>query len=375
MDSRASVIADISHPAHVHFFAAIGAELHHRGIDVVSVGRDKDVTLALLTDPAVGANHAVRSTTPASTPAGQLGELMQRALQLRRLSAAKEARVLLTRNPSGVLATIGTRTASVFDTDDGAAVGVHFWLARPFADVITTGDWMPATFGQRHRRYRGFKALTYLHPDRFLPMALVDVSPELAGMARPLVVIRFSAHAASHDRRIFGLPSVVRRQLLERLEGRATVVLSSERTPGTQAVSSNPQSPLRIVGGAELDPRCFLSVLAAADLCVGDSQSVAAEAAILGVPTIRLSGFTGRAPYLDVLERRYGLMRNLSPGDENTFLELVEKVLADPDGWKVRSARGRSLLLEDCEDIASWYGELVEELLDRSPGGRSKPAT
>jgi predicted glycosyltransferase len=224
---------------------------------------------------------------------------------------------------------------------------------------------MPATFGRCHRRYRGFKALTYLHPDRFVPMTLAEVSPELAELQQPLVVVRFSAHSASHDRRILGLPSDVRQQLLDRLEDRATVVLSSERTLGTQDASSDARSPLRVMGGEELDPRSFLSVLAAADLCVGDSQSVAAEAAILGVPTIRLSGFTGRAPYLGVLEHRYGLMRNLSPGDEGTFLALVEEVLADPDGWKARSVRGRTHLLEESEDIADWYGELVEELLDQ----------
>jgi predicted glycosyltransferase len=366
MGMSAQVMADISHPAHVHFYAAIGAELRRRGIEVITVGRDKDVTNELLVNPTANEPHAVRTlpgTSASHSAAGRASELTRRALLLRRLCAATGARVLLTRNPSGVLATVGTRTRSVFDTDDGTAVGAHFWLARPFADVITTGDWMPGSFGQHHRRYRGFKALAYLHPDRFTPAPLADISPDLADLRRPLVVVRFSAHAASHDRRIEGLPTDTRRELLGLLEGRATVVLSTERTAGEAGGEADGTPPLRVVGAGALDPRAFLSVLAAADLCVGDSQSVAAEAAMLGVPSIRLSGFTGLAPYLGVLEQRYELMRNLSPGEEESFLLLVMEALANIDDWKARAARGRSLLLEESEDVTNWYADLVEEML------------
>jgi uncharacterized protein len=378
--SAAKVLADISHPAHVHFYRAIATELSFRGIEVLPVGRRKDVTEALL-EASAGATGALSpppSTLSVSTseevPASATGsrrsaaaELLARARFLRRLADSTGARVLLTRNPSGVLAAARTNVTSVFDTDDGPSVGAHFWLARPFADVITTGDWMPGQFGRAHRRYRGFKALAYLHPARFSPRPLSDVHPALVATGRPLVVVRFSAHRASHDRRIAGIAPSVRMQLLELLGQRSTVVLSEEPTPGTARRSGPDDGAPRVLGtDIRLDPADLLHVLAAADLCVGDSQSVAAEAAMLGVPTIRLSGFTGRAPYLAVLEERYGLMRNLAPGEDTQLLRLVSEALDDLPAWSARSRSGRSRLLAENVDVTGWYADLVEELLDQS---------
>lgn len=74
-------------------------------------------------------------------------------------------------------------------------------------------------------------------------------------------------------------------------------------------------------------PKDFHHLLATASLFVGDSQSVAAEAAILGVPSLRLSGFTGTTFYLHHLEG-LGLIQNFSPGEENDLLDALASALS-----------------------------------------------
>lgn len=116
-------------------------------------------------------------------------------------------------------------------------------------------------------------------------------------------------------------------------------------------------------------PKDFHHLLATASLFVGDSQSVAAEAAILGVPSLRLSGFTGTAFYLGVLER-LGIMRNFYPGEEADLLAAVNAAFDDLAGLNRRAASSVSRLNREAEDLRDWFRALVTEQL-----GRRGPAT
>ena len=344
------VLFDIAHPAHVHQFLPIARELLARGHEVRLVGRDKDVTRDLL--EASGLPFEVPPAPPG--PRGlwrDARELAMRVPALRRIVRAWRPEVLLTRNPSGALAAFGTRTRSIFDTDDGRQVGLHYWLARPFADVITSSVHDPEDHGRKHRRYPGFKALTYLHPHRFRPDPTVRA--RLGVPDGPLFVVRFSAHDASHDRRIDGIAAAAQDELLRLLGDQGTVVLAREGAP-TVMLDGGTDRPL---GAADLH-----HVLACADLCVGDSQTVAVEAALLGIPTIRLSGFTGRHFTLDVLEARYGLVRNLRPGEEDALLREAEATLADLPGARSRHLAARAHLLSESSDPVPWFLDLCEHV-------------
>ena len=60
------------------------------------------------------------------------------------------------------------------------------------------------------------------------------------------------------------------------------------------------------------------SVLAFADLYLGDSQTMATEAALLGTPAIRSNSFVGENDMSNfkMLENKYGLLRNIASFDE-----------------------------------------------------------
>lgn len=344
------VLIDIVHPAHVHFFRNLHAQLLEEGHDVLVVGRDKDVTLDLL--EAYGIPHLVHGRSGHRSMLGQAKELVGRDLFLARQARRFRADVILTRNPAGVQAARLAGVPGVFDTDDGTAVGIHFAAAKPFAHVITTPDCLREDHGPRHVTYPSYKALAYLHPDRFTPDPAVRGELGLAP-DEPLFLVRFVAHDASHDGAIEGLGAEARRRVVALLAAAGRVAVTSE------APLPPDLEPHRMV----LPPHRIHHVIAAADLTVGDSQTVAAESAILGVPALRLSSFSGRVDYLTELEERYGLVRNFSPGQDDELLAALEAALSDLPGLRRSATEARTRLLEDKVDLTTWYRRFLEEFV------------
>lgn len=333
---------------------AVATALDDLGRRSLLIGRPKDVTVELL--HASDREHVILPRTGLSRHSHAV-ELLTRVAALRGVLVRTGAPAILTRNPSGAIAARSLGRPSVFDTDDGPSVGAHYRLGAWAADVITTYRDDPHPHGPKERRYDGFKAMAYLHPDRFRPDPHVRAT--LGIPSGPLFVARFSAHSASHDRGIRGLPPVARTRLVQMLSKHGTVVVSSEG----EARATAP--------GVTVPPHRFLDVLADADLCVGDSQSVAAEAAMLGVPALRLSGFTDRAAYLSILEREYGLIQNFRPGEEEQMLATVRAhlPLLAPRRDAARAARAR--LLAEGEDIAGWHAANLDRLAGDAPRSRT----
>lgn len=363
-----TVLIDVSHPAHVHFYRPLAQIMSARGDDVLFAGRRKDVALELLEStgvPFVVTSEAARQRSRVADAA----ELLQRVIRLRRLIRDTKPDVLLTRNPSGVLAGIRTRTWTVFDTDDGRAVGLHYWLGAPFADVVTSSVHDPEHHGSRHLRYRALKPHAFLHPDR-LRLVPPDATDLHLGTT-PLFAVRWSRHDASHDGPIRGVPPATRRAILALLQERGHVVLSGE---------GEPLRLLRHVGGEEpLPSDRFHELLACASLCVTDGQAVSAEAALLGVPTVRLSGFSGRVWYLAHLER-LGLVTNFHPGEEQALLAAVRTSVAD-GGLLIRARAAAEQLNRESEDLTGWLIRLIDGLprqrrwrrLSADPPGSTAP--
>lgn len=344
------VLFDIVHPAHVHFYRYLREELLAQGHETLVVSREKDVTAALLDE--LGIPHTVGSAGPRSSWLGQGAELVVRDLRLIRAIRSFRPDVVLTRNPAGVHAAKLCRIPSIFDTDNGTSAGVHFRLAEPWATITTTPEGIGEDYGPRHRTYPSYKSMAFLHPNRFQPdpgvRAELGVSPD-----ERFFLLRFVAMNASHDHGHVGLPHDEARRLRDELSAHGRVFVSAEGdVPGDLAAAQLPTKPSR-----------FLDVLAEASLVVGDSGSVAAEAALLGTSSIFYSSFARKLSYLDELEDDYGLVRNITPPDVEALRRAVTE-LATPDA-EVRAAAGRDAMLADKVDLTEWYLELVAEVVDR----------
>jgi predicted glycosyltransferase len=345
------VLVDISHPAHVHFYRHLRQRLVDAGAEVLVVARKKDVTLQLL--DAFEIPHLTSGGSGHRWWGGQLRELISRDAFLVRHGRNFRPDIVLTRNPSGVHAARLLGATGLFDTDDGRSVGVHYRSAAPFAHLITAPDCLAESFGRKERRYPSYKSLAYLHPNVFQPSpdALADLG---LNDGERFSVLRLVAHDASHDRRAAGIDAVARRRIMELLSAHGRVFVSCEG-PVPADVASN-VLPSR--------PEHLHSVLTAASIVVGDSQTIATEAALLGTPAIRISTWAAVSSHLSELEERYGLVESFAPPQIDEALARVEALLGDPHTRAAR-ATSRARMLEDKIDLTAWYYELLASL-DRS---------
>jgi hypothetical protein len=349
------VLFDVNHPVQVHLLRPVLAHVQASGHERRVVARDKDVTLRLL------AHYGIECipTRPGRDRLGLLRELVQREWRVWRLARAFRPHAIVgtSVHAARVARLVGARSV-VLNDDDATANPAFARLAYPLAHAIVTPDCLRAeAWGTRHHTYAANQQLFYLHPSRFKPdpgvRAELGLRPD-----EPYALVRLSALLAHHDRGVTGLQIDLVAELAARLAGRVRLFVSSEKPLVARL------EPLRFA----LPPERLHDALAAAEFCVGDSQSVTAEAAVLGTPAFRLNGFVGRISYLAELERR-GLAFGFRPGDEARLLEAVLALTADPER-RARFAQRRALLLRETIDPLPWLIELIERLGREAEGHR-----
>ena len=105
-------------------------------------------------------------------------------------------------------------------------------------------------------------------------------------------------------------------------------------------------------------------VMAFASLYIGDSQTMAAEAGVLGVPCVRFNDFVGRIGYLRELEDTYHLgfgIKASSPGSVDAFCARVSELVALPaTERKATFAARREKMLSDKVDCAKFLTYFIE---------------
>src|SRR5690606_33639238 len=109
-------------------------------------------------------------------------------------------------------------------------------------------------------------------------------------------------------------------------------------------------------------PELLHDALAYASLLVGDSQTMAAEAAVLGTPSLRVSSWTGRLDYLEELETRYGLTESFHPRESARLFDRLETYAQHPDP-RALIREGHTRMLADKCDVAEWYTRYIVDKL------------
>jgi len=103
-------------------------------------------------------------------------------------------------------------------------------------------------------------------------------------------------------------------------------------------------------------------------LYIGDSQTMAAEAGVLGVPFVRFNDFVGRIGYLRELEDTYHLgfgIKASSPGSVDQLCSRVEELVSMPSAERTSlfQERRQSMLSDkiDCAKFLTWFIENYPE--------------
>jgi uncharacterized protein len=311
---------DLSHPAHYLLFKNLAKALKNRGDQVLIAVKQKDVLIDLVkADPDLRDHMAVKSTV--EKPKGLVADLQWLVvsdLKVLGLCLSFRPDVLLTTTFSAIHAAFLLRKPGFYFTeDDFAHIHKVIRIVDPFARAllcpISCG---PDRFARKTVQYKGYQELNYLHPDVFTP----DPSVRDA-LKPPYLLVRLADLRAHHDHGRQGMTDDFVKTLLKRYGENHRIYLTAER--------GLPQDLL--THRFPLPPEKMHSALAYADLVIGDSATLMAEAAVLGTPAVYTGYFVGQRGYLNELEHDFGLLWGIPDYDYPAMLEQIDRLLTMPD--------------------------------------------
>jgi len=245
--------------------------------------------------------------------------------------------------------------------DDWDAVPFYAKFSYPWASVVLS----PSTCNNgrwEHKsiKYAGCHELAYLHPAWFNPD--ITIASLYVDTTKPYFIIRFASFKAHHDKGIIGITDEIAHKLINILSEVGPVYITSER----------PLLPEFEKYRLRINPLDVHHVMSFARLYIGDSQTMAAEAGILGIPFIRISDFVDRLGYLNELEQKYELGYGFKPFNQNEALKIVKKLLNDSDtkeAWRIKQKK----LLQDKIDVTAFMVWFIENYPDSARIMKDKP--
>ncbi|MWV40040.1 DUF354 domain-containing protein [Natrialba sp. INN-245] len=343
-----NVLFCASHPAHVHLFKNAIDQLRRDGHEVLVASREKDLTIDLLEAYELPHQPLWRE---GGSLMGHGVELVKYEVRLLRLARQFDPDVVVSRlNPAAAHVSSVLRCPNVVFDDDSEVAQLVGKLTNPFSDVICTPADFEVDLGSRQRRYDGFHELAYLHRDWFEPDPSV-LSEFGIDVDEQYFVLRFVSWGAHHDVGQGGLSREMKRTIVSELAERGSVYITSEDPLPDEFEEYRLPIP----------PEHIHQLLYHADLYVGDSQTMATEAAVLGTPSVRSNTFAGGDDMSNfvTLEEEYDLL--YSTGDEDRALELVRDLSTRTDIQEVWKQK-RNKLLDDKIDVTQFMLDVIAEV-------------
>jgi len=327
----------LGHPAHYHNVKILADQLSEEGHDVVYIARKKDVLLHLLE----GCPHRthVLDKQKKKGKKGLLSYVFYRWRKILKVVRKEKPDIIV--GTDAVIALVGKQLnipSVILNEDDLDQVpllkyGLRLCTASVAPDCCRYGEYEDKKVG-----YKGYQELAYLHPEVFTPNR--DVVSKFHSSDEPYFILRFASLDAHHDVGRKGLDDKLAIKIVDMLEPHGRVYITSEREFGPAL------EKYRI----SIDPRDMHHAMAFAKMYIGDSQTMAAEAAVLGTPSIRFNDFVGKLSYLDELESEYGLTKGIPTDRSRLLINTIEEWLAE-DKLKARWMAARKRMVSDCDDV------------------------
>lgn len=342
------ILIYLHHPAHFHLFKNIIKELQKRH-NLIVVATKKDILEQLLKNKNIDYINVLPKGRRDNRISIAFG-LLKQDLRLLKICINEKPDLLL--GTSTEITHIGKllNIPSIFtNEDDVEVIPLAGMIAYPFAkhllvpEVCSVGKYKSKKIG-----YLGYHELAYLHPNHFLPSR--KIVETYFKSREPYFLIRFAKLGAHHDKGVRGITNDLGKKIIDILspEGRVYITAERELSPEFE--------PYRLA----IDPLDIHHVMAFATLYIGDSQTMAAEAGVLGVPFVRFNDFVDRIGYLHELENIYELGFGIKPGEPAKLLSKI-KQLVNTDNLKEKFAVRRQQMLDEKIDVAQFITWFVEK--------------
>lgn len=379
------VLFMISHPAHFHIFKNTIKDMQNDGHETIVIIRPKDMLEQLCID--YGMKYIKVQARPHSGGFLRLGfSLLQRCVDVCKIVRKERPDFMI--GSDGVIAVAGKLCGipsfELFD-DDYEIIKLYANIFFPlYTGVIAPRVTDAGKFTRKKVEFEGYKKLAYLWPTRFTPSKDI-VNKYGINTDKPYFVIRFAKLTAHHDQGAVGFSTKVAEKVINILSPHGQIYITSERELEPQF------EKYRI----KIDPLDIHHIMAFASIYIGDSQTMACEAGILGTPFVRFNDFVGRINYMtemeDVYELGYGIhatpltndsnIRRLDgsvqPSGEEALYQIIENLVALPsDERKALFAERSKKMLNDKIDTAkflTWFIENHPNSATESIANKSNP--
>ena len=366
------VLFMISHPAHFHMFRYTIENLQKDGHQVVNVIRPKDVLEQLCID----ANLPFYKVKDRPKKWGMFGLaifLIEKIIEVLHIARKEKPDILI--GSDGVLAGVGKLLRiPAFECyeDDGEAIALYAKMFFPiYTGLICPKCCSAWKWNNKKIAYPSYQEFGYLYPSQFTPDKSV-VEKYGIDTSKTYFLIRFAKLTAHHDVGIHGMNTEIAEHVIKLLKPHGQIYITSERELEPQF------EPYRI----RINPLDMHHVMAFASLYIGDSQTMAAEAGVLGTPFVRFNDFVGRLSYIHELECptdytprkdgyipfvdkhvpddvHYCLGYGHKTADVEGFYRSIEKWMAEPNRKEICAER-RERMLSDKIDYAKYLTWFIE---------------
>lgn len=309
-----------------------------RGHEVRVTARDKEVTQNLLKA------YNIPYTLIEGKKHSLIQEWISRDIQMAKFARKSNPDIFL-----GVLNPVTAHSAKVLrkpsitlnDTEH-AKIGTITTL--PFTTVALTPSCFLKNIGKKQIRYNSYHELAYLHPDYFTPNPAVLNELDLK-REDTFMILRFVSWNASHDKGQSGIKEKIK--FVSDLKQYGRVFITSENTLPRELEHHRIQ----------VSPEKLHDLLYYAALYVGEGGTMAAEAAVLGTPSIFVSSLAGTMGNFIELEDTYDLLYSFTDSDA-AFVRAAEilRNSSCKEAWRMKLER----LLNDKIDITAfmvWFTE------------------
>jgi uncharacterized protein len=250
----------------------------------------------------------------------------------------------------GVLGKIMGLPSCIFFEDDFEKVKQFAKIAGPTATYLICPDCCSAwKWDHKKTSYNSYHELAYLHPDHFTPEVAKVAS--LFDLDKKNFILRFSELGAYHDVGKTGITDELALELIALLKPYGNIYITSERP-----LPEKFESYRIAIKASDIHHALFY-----ADMFIGDSQTMTAEAAVLGTPAVRFNDFVGELGYLEDLERTYGLTYGIRTKDAALLPVKIKELLQVPDLKREWNLRREKMLAAKC-NFAQWMLRFLEKV-------------
>lgn len=335
-----NIFFNISHPAHVHLFRNTIANLKKRKHKIIVGARDKDITLQLLKEYNI---DYILLTQKGSGPLSLIKELIIQQIKIATIVKKYKIDLMIQlcgifNAPIGKLMNVPTIALSdteiaKFDNSISFALSSHIFLTSCFDHTIG-GSW------KKQIHYPGYHELAYLSPKYFKPYNNETKSEKK-------FLVRFVGWGAGHDIGEKGLTISQKTELINILKQHGRVFISSEY-PLPESIEEY---------AFKLNPATIHQSMADCDLVVGESATMASEAACLGVPAVYISN-TARG-YTTEQDKKYGLIKHFELRQWDQIVKTVKLWSSSDlrDTWQEK----RRALWKDKIEVTDWLTDLIND--------------